>query len=87
MDRTHFAETENWKYCSKIIFKCVNSAVGPIFNEKVVEKWSLWDPWTVHLCTVHYWKVKTCGWGGKKKEERNANVDPRLESIDQEWGS
>ena len=23
----------------------------------------------------------------KKKEERNANVDPRLESIDQEWGS
>ena len=26
------AETENWKYCSKIIFKCVNSVVGPIFN-------------------------------------------------------
>ena len=26
------------KYCSKIIFKCVNSTVGPIFNEKVVEK-------------------------------------------------
>ena len=25
-------ETENWKYCSKIIFKCVNSTVGPIFN-------------------------------------------------------
>ena len=36
---------ENWKlklktekYCSKIIFKCVNSTVGPIFNEKVAEK-------------------------------------------------
>ena len=26
------------KYCSKIIFKCVNSTVGPIFNEKVAEK-------------------------------------------------
>ena len=26
------AEIENWKYCSKIIFKCVNSIVGPIFN-------------------------------------------------------
>ena len=31
----------NWKHCSKIIFKYVNSAVGPIFNEKVAEKWSL----------------------------------------------
>ena len=23
-------KTKNWKYCSKIIFKCVNSIVGPI---------------------------------------------------------
>ena len=23
---------ENWKHCSKIIFNCVNSIVGPIFN-------------------------------------------------------
>ena len=23
-------ETENWKYCSKIIFKCVNSILGPV---------------------------------------------------------
>ena len=43
MDRTYFAETENWKYCSKIIFKCVNSVVGPIFNEKVVEKCNFID--------------------------------------------
>ena len=35
-------KTENEKHCSKIIFKCVNSIVGPIFNEKVVEKWNLW---------------------------------------------
>ena len=39
---------ENWKHYSKIIFKCVNSAVGPIFNEKVAEKWSLWVPCIVH---------------------------------------
>ena len=39
---------ENWKCCSKIIFKCVNSAVEPIFNESFVEKRSLWVPWTVH---------------------------------------
>ena len=39
-----FAETKNWnwKHCSKIIFKCVNSTVRPIFNEKVVQKWNLW---------------------------------------------
>ena len=42
LDRTYFAETENWKHCSKIIFKCVNSAMRPIFNEKVAEKWDLW---------------------------------------------
>ena len=29
---------ENWKHYSKIIFKYVNSAVEPIFNEKVDEK-------------------------------------------------
>ena len=28
---------ENWKHCSKIIFKCVNSTVGPGFKEKVAE--------------------------------------------------
>ena len=27
-----FTETENWKHCSKIIFKYVNGTVKPIFN-------------------------------------------------------
>ena len=44
---------ENWKHCSKIIFKRVNSIVRPIFNEKVAKKWCLWVPWTMHSCTVH----------------------------------
>ena len=35
-------KTETEKYCSKIIFKCVNNTVGPIFNKKVAEKWNLW---------------------------------------------
>ena len=26
------------KHCSKIIFKCVNSTVGPIFNKKVADE-------------------------------------------------
>ena len=35
-------KTYCWNHCSKIIFKCVNSIVGPIFNEKVAKKWNLW---------------------------------------------
>ena len=65
---------ENWKlklktekHCSKIIFKCVNSTVGLIFNEKVAEKYSLWDPWTVHESIVYRRKVKKL-WLGKKKK-------------------
>ena len=40
LDRTYFVEIENWKlkYCSKIIFKCMNNTVRPIFNEKITEK-------------------------------------------------
>ena len=30
-------KTENWKHCSKIIFKCINSVVRPNFKEKFVE--------------------------------------------------
>ena len=29
---------ENWKYCSKIIFKCVNNIVELIFNENFTKK-------------------------------------------------
>ena len=36
LDTVYFAE--NWKHCSKIIFKCVNSAVRSIFNECFVKK-------------------------------------------------
>ena len=58
-----FVETENWKHCSKIIFKCVNSIVGPIFNEKVTEKWNLWVRKQYIMCCdwpKKIWKVKVC---------------------------
>ena len=53
-----------WNHCSKIIFKCVNSAVGPIFNEKIDKKWNLWvrkqytdvlftENWSKVAATVH----------------------------------
>ena len=36
LDTAYF--TENWKHYSKIIFKCMNSTVWPIFNKNFVEK-------------------------------------------------
>ena len=48
LDRTYFVKIKNWKHYSKIIFKCVNSIVKSIFNEKIAEKWYLWIPYTVH---------------------------------------
>ena len=60
----------NWKHCSGIIFKCVNSVVGLIFNEKVVEKWNLWDPGKVHLCTVHCWLGQIVQLEPKKKRRK-----------------
>ena len=80
-------KTYCWNHCSKIIFKCVNSAVGPIFNEKIDKKWNLW----VHeQCTNALFteKVNICGYCSlnssrtppktrekkKKKKEQNANV-------------
>ena len=63
-------KTENWKlktekHCSKIIFKCVNSTVRLIFNEKVAEKWNLWVREQYTMCTD--WlkkvrKIKLCGY-------------------------
>ena len=65
-----FAENKiwNWKHCSEIIFKYVNSTVGPIFNKKVAEKCNFWDreQCTDALFTVD--KVNYCGWTKKKKK-------------------
>ena len=51
------------KHCSKIIFKCVNSTVRPIFNEKVAEKWNLWVCKQYTMFTdwpKKVWKAKLC---------------------------
>ena len=72
LHRVRLDTAENWKlklktekYCSKIIFKCVNSTVGLIFNEKVTEKWNLWVREQYTMCTdwlEKVWKVKICGY-------------------------
>ena len=46
-----------WNYCSKIIFKCINSTVGPIFNEKIAKKWNL---------LVHNQYIMYCLWQKSK---------------------
>ena len=72
----------NWKYCNEIIFKCMNSIVGSLFNKKVTEKWNLWNPWTVHQCTVH-------GWLGQivrleQKKEKNETWFSKRRRVDAE---
>ena len=53
-----------WNHCNKIIFKCINNTVGPIFNEKIDKKWNLWirkqctyvlftENWSKVTATVH----------------------------------
>ena len=72
-------ETENWnwKHCSKIIFKCVNSAVGLIFNEKIAEKWNLWvrEQCTNALFTVEKRRrEKSAGQKRKRNNQLNPNT-------------
>ena len=52
----------------------MNSDVGPIFNEKIVEKWNLWGPWTVHgaLFTVELSTI--VGWTKKKKKAKRTTI-------------
>ena len=82
-------KTYYWNHCSKIIFKCVNNTVGPIFNEKIDKKWNLWvcEQCTDALftkkskvaVTVHVpYMNSNCLWGEnawkkKKKEGKRRN--------------
>ena len=82
-------KTYCWNHYSKIIFKYVNSTVGPIFNEKVAKKWNLWvhEQYMIIVCCR---KVNICGYCSlnsiwtvtafcqnawkKKKKRQNADV-------------
>ena len=68
-----FAETENWnwKHCSEIIFKCVNSIVGPIFNKKKLLKSVICG--TINSTYMHcsqLAKSTIAGWKKKKKKKK-----------------
>ena len=53
----------------------MNSAVEPIFNEKIDKKWSLWDSWTVHKCTVHRGPGQQLLLGRIKKQKKKENAE------------
>ena len=75
-------KTYCWNHCSKIIFKCVNNTVGPIFNEKIDKKWNLWvceqytdalfkENWSKVAATVHVpYMNSSCLWGGKRMKKK-----------------
>ena len=65
-------KNENWKYYSKIIFKCVNSTVGPIFN--IFFSWIkwMWISWIVHCVSKNL--NAFCPKNKKKKKRRKMNV-------------
>ena len=79
-------KTKNWKHCSKIIFKCVNSVVTPIFNIFKCVNSAL--QYVNSACTVHkQWilslKVNNRGLNKKKKKKRkhafvNADAQSKL---------
>ena len=56
---------ENWKYCNKIIFKCVNNIVWLIFNKKLLksEICEFCEQCTGPTCMLKSgWKVKYYGY-------------------------
>ena len=73
-------KTENWKYCSKIIFKCVNSTMGPILN--FFSAWTvLWtvmnSAWTVIFSPTQWTHVRLLFTHREKKNFENADAHPK----------
>ena len=90
-------KTYCWNHCTKIIFKCVNSAVGPIFNEKIDKKWNLWvreqytnilftENWSNVVATVHVpYMNSSRKWGenawNKKKKKKKENAETETQET------
>ena len=82
-----FVEIENWKHSNKIIFKCVNSTVGPVNSAWTVPFFLcilLMCDVTVHeqcLCplhSAHMWCYCSCA---EKKKCGFGNADPNPHII------
>ena len=87
LDRTYFAD---WKHCSKIIFKCVNSDVGPFLMKKLLKRGicgsmnsaqmhcSLWKSQHLRLLFMKQCmnsnRIPWNAWKPKKKKRKTQNV-------------
>ena len=94
-------KTYCWNHCSKIIFKCVNSAVGPIFNENIDKKWNLWvreqctdvlftENWSKVAATVYVpYMNNSREWGEnawkKKKKKKRRNWNAANANPNTHW--
>ena len=78
-------KTYYWNHCSKMIFKCVNSVVGPIFNEKIDKKWNLWirkqctyvlftENWSKVAVTVHVPYMNSNRMWGENAWKKNKKI-------------
>ena len=79
-------KTESWKHCNKIILKCVNSAVAPIFNIFFLKKVVI-GAVNSTFCLLH--NESMCmnstvtvhtGWKKKKKRETSNSKSRRAKS-------
>ena len=74
------AETEKWKHCSKIIFKCVNSVVGPIFNifKFINSAATVCEQWFLSLYSKFMWFYCSCV---EKKKKKTQNVEIEIRKM------
>ena len=63
---------ENWNHCSKIIFKCVNSVMEPIFNifKYVNSTATVRKQWFLSFHSKFMWFYCLCAEKKKKKRRR-----------------
>ena len=76
-------KTENWKHCSKIIFKCVNSVMRFIFNIFFLNKVVV-GPVNSALCLLYSEfmcmnNAVTIHMRGKKKKKKG-NLKPKMQT-------
>ena len=65
-----------------VIKSFLNVQIVPWDLFLIVEKWSLWDPWTVHGCTVYGRIVNSCGLKKKKKKMKRVVKRRRTNKSD-----
>ena len=72
------AETENWKHCSKIIFKCVNSIVGLVNSVWIIYKQFMNSVFSLYSKIMWFYYSHA---GNKKKLENATSLSATFSPI------